>query len=104
MIVLTSIIQDPVNKLFGTPNVIQYETDNEIRAYHRKRIYELSLKSIRGIPQLDDPNKEQKAWIETRMKDSDRGWEKWFVGQYFTEIQKNEMELTDKDIAGMRMA
>ena len=48
----------------------------------------------------EEPNEEQKAWYEKRMRGSSRSWERWFVGQYFTEEQKKELRLTDEDIAG----
>jgi hypothetical protein len=47
---------------------------------------------------------EQEEWVERRMHGSARSWERWFVGQYFTEEQKKELGLTDKDIAGRGMA
>ena len=47
--------------------------DDEIRAYHRKRLYELSLKSIKQKPQLEEPNEEQKQWIDRKMHSAN--WE-----------------------------
>ena len=32
---------------------------------HLKRLYELSLKTIGEIPQLEEPNHEQKRWIKS---------------------------------------
>ena len=43
---------------------------------------------------------DQEEWVERRMRSPAKSWERWFVGQYFTEEQKNEMGLTDKEIAG----
>jgi hypothetical protein len=34
----------------------------------RKRIQELSLKSIGEIPQLEEPNQEQKEWVIRKIK------------------------------------
>ena len=79
-------------------------TDEEIREYHRKRLYELSLKTIGAVPWLDEPTDDQKQWFIHRMKGSRRNWKRWFVGQYFTEEQKKQLGLTDEDIAGRGMA
>ena len=51
--------------------------DDEIREYHLKKLYELSLKSIKQKPQLEKLNEEQKAWVEFRMKGIARSWEVW---------------------------
>ena len=48
-------------------------TDEEIKEAHRKKLLELSLKSIGRIPQLDEPTEEQVLWINKKMK---RGWSK----------------------------
>ena len=45
-------------------------TDEEIKAYHRKRLLELSLKSIGEIPQLDEPDYYEKAWLVRKMRRS----------------------------------
>lgn len=47
--------------------------DDEIREQHRKRLYELSLKSIGEIPQLEEPSYEQKEWFVHKMKVA-RAW------------------------------
>ena len=52
-------------------------TDEQTREYHRKRLYELSLKTIGVVPWLDDPTNEQKEWFIQRMKGSRRSWEIW---------------------------
>jgi hypothetical protein len=44
--------------------------DDEAREYNRKKLYELSLKSIGDIPQLDEPNEEQKGWMHFRLTHS----------------------------------
>jgi hypothetical protein len=49
-------------------------TDEEIREYHRKRLYELSLKTLGAVPWLDEPNEEQKAWVIRRMKSPAYTW------------------------------
>ena len=51
------------------------KTDEQIKACHRKRLLELSLKTIGEIPQLEDPNQEQTEWLERRMRGSARNWE-----------------------------
>ena len=77
-------------------------TDEEIREYHRKKLYEISLKTIGTVPWLDEPTDDQKQWFIHRMK-GPISWERWFVGQYFTEEQKKQLGLTDEDIAERRM-
>jgi hypothetical protein len=42
--------------------------DDEIREYHLKRLFYLSHKSVGQKPQLEEPNEEQKDWIERKMK------------------------------------
>jgi parvulin-like peptidyl-prolyl isomerase len=41
------------------------QTDKE---YHLKRLEELSEKSLGQIPELDELNEEQQAWIKRKMK------------------------------------
>jgi len=50
--------------------IIQVEpkTDEEIKEYHRKKRYELSLKSIGTIPQIDEPTDEQKEWALRKLR------------------------------------
>ena len=43
------------------------------KEYHLKRLYELSLKSLGEIPQLEEPNEEQLSWSKNAIK---RGWNK----------------------------
>jgi hypothetical protein len=47
--------------------MVRVMTDKETKEYHLKRLYELSLKSIGQIPQLDDPNYELSQWIVFRL-------------------------------------
>lgn len=56
-------------------------TDEETKQYHTKKLYELSLKSIGVIPQLDEPTQEQKEWVLFRLSHSNN-WPK---------IQENKM-------------
>jgi hypothetical protein len=42
--------------------------DKETKEYHLKKLYELSLKSIGEIPQLEDPSYEQKDWVIRKLK------------------------------------
>ncbi|MGB5091633.1 MAG: hypothetical protein WBN72_11880 [Nitrososphaeraceae archaeon] len=85
------------------PIQLKKMTDEEIKDYHRKRLYELSLKTVGAVPWLDEPTQEQQQWINRRMRGPARRWLRWFVGHYFTEEQKKELELTDEDIAGKVM-
>jgi hypothetical protein len=48
-----------------------------IRRDHRKRLLELSQKSVGEIPQLHDPNDEQKEWVIRKMKAPRWAWEVW---------------------------
>jgi len=54
--------------------VVQLPND-EKRKYHLKNLYQLSIKSLGEIPQLDEPTDEQKEWINRRIHDSARSWE-----------------------------
>jgi hypothetical protein len=55
----------------------QLITDKESKQYHLRRLYDLSLKSIGEIPQLDEPTDEQKEWVIRKMKAPQRAWEVW---------------------------
>jgi hypothetical protein len=44
--------------------------DEEIKELHRKKLLELSLRSIGEIPQLEEPDYDQKAWVVRKMKRS----------------------------------
>jgi len=46
------------------------QTDEETREFHRKRLLELSEKSIGEIPQLEEPDYDQKAWLVRKMRRS----------------------------------
>ena len=48
----------------------------EIRRYDRKRLYELSLKSLGEIPHLEDPDYYQKCWVIRRVKGT---WKRWYA-------------------------
>jgi hypothetical protein len=52
------------------PKVIQVasKTVDEIKEYHRKKLYELSLKSLGVIPSLDEPTDEQKEWALRKLR------------------------------------
>jgi hypothetical protein len=62
-----SLIQSQSQEL-QYPIMLKVMTDDETRAYHRKKLFELSIKSLGQIPQLDDLNEEQQQWIERKMK------------------------------------
>lgn len=53
--------------------VIEHK-DDEIKQYHRKKLYELSLKSLGEIPQLDEPTDEQKEWVIRKMEAPSSSW------------------------------
>jgi hypothetical protein len=57
------------------PIMLKVMTDIEAKEYHRKKLFELSLKSIGEIPQLDEPNEEQKGWVLFRLSHSNT-WSK----------------------------
>jgi hypothetical protein len=44
------------------------DRNQETKEYHRKRLADLSIKSLGKIPELDEPNQEQKQWIQRKMK------------------------------------
>ena len=52
--------------------IIQVEpkTDEEIKEYHRKKLYELSLKSVGVVPNIDKPTEEQKEWVLRKLRRS----------------------------------
>jgi hypothetical protein len=82
------------------PIQVKVMTDEELKQYHRKKLYELSLNSLGEIPQLDEPTYEQKRWVLHRLKQPAKYWQRWFVGQYFTQKHKETIGLTDADILG----
>ena len=45
-------------------------TDQELREFHRKKLYEMSLKTIGEIPILEEPTEEQKRFVRKEL----RGW------------------------------
>ena len=59
------------------PIQVKRMTDKEIRDYHLKRLYDLSLKTLGDIPQLEELTEEQEEWFERRMKGTKRSWETW---------------------------
>lgn len=47
---------------------IQVVIDPEkIKKYHRTKLYELSLKTLGDIPQLNEPSEDQKKWTLFRL-------------------------------------
>jgi hypothetical protein len=78
------------------PMQVKQMTKEETKDYHRKKLYDLSLKSLGELAQLDEPTEEQKEWVLHRLKQPVEYWQRWFVGQYFTR-QKTAMGLTEKD-------
>lgn len=55
----------------------KHTNTEKIKKYDRKRLEQLSLKSLREIPQLEELTEEQKQWVNRRMKDSATSWETW---------------------------
>lgn len=65
-------------QLLQFPMQLKMLTDDETRQYHRKKLYELSLKSLGKIPQLDEPTDEQKRWVKHRMNGPAWTWKRWY--------------------------
>jgi hypothetical protein len=78
---------------------VKVMTDEELKQYNRKKLYELSLNSLGEIPQLEEPNYEQKQWALRRLKQPAKYWQRWFVDQYFTKEQKKAMGLSNNNTA-----
>jgi hypothetical protein len=55
--------------------VIQTKLQEETKEYHLKKLYELSLKSLGEIPQLNEPTEEQTEWAKRKLRGSVRNWE-----------------------------
>jgi hypothetical protein len=82
---------------------LQLVTDKQnVKEYNLKKLEGLALESLGEIPQLDELTEEQEQWFERRMRGPARSWERWFwfVDQYFTEEQKRQLRLSDKDMEG----
>jgi len=43
-------------------------SEQKMKEYHLKKLYELSLKSIGEIPLLEEPTYEQKSWVLGKLK------------------------------------
>ena len=54
--------------------LVEDKTDEEIKDYHRKRLYDLSLKTVGAVPWLDEPSYEQKEWFVHKMKAPNWTW------------------------------
>lgn len=104
MIVLTSIIEDPINRQIGLDEIKANrrrkilaelaKPEGELIVYPDGRVY-------RNDKLIAEPaTQEQKEWVKFRMRGPPRSWERWYVGQYLTEEQKKEMGLTDEEIEG----
>jgi hypothetical protein len=50
------------------PIMLKEMTLQEAKEYHLKKLYELSLKSLGEIPQLEEPTDEQKEWVLRKLK------------------------------------
>jgi len=50
------------------PIQLRVMSKKETKEYHLKKLYELSIKSLGKIPQLEDPTYEQKQWFISKMK------------------------------------
>ena len=49
------------------PIRIKLMSKEETKDYHRRKLYNLSLKSLGEIPQLEEPSDEQKEWVLFRL-------------------------------------
>jgi hypothetical protein len=52
------------------PMQVKVMTEPERRDYHRKKLYELSIKSLGEIPQIHEPTDDQKEWVLSRLSHS----------------------------------
>lgn len=48
------------------PIQVKVMTRDETKQYHLKKLYELSIKSIGEIPQVNEPNEEQKQFLKRK--------------------------------------
>jgi hypothetical protein len=62
------------------PMQVKQMTIEETKDYHRKKLYDLSIKSLGEIPQLDEPIDEQKEWVLFRL----------FHPETWTEVHENK--------------
>ena len=87
------------------------DEDIKTKEYHLKRLTGLAKQSEselvfgvdgniyrNGQPIAVEATYEQKAWFNRRVKGPKRSWERWFVGHYFTEKQKQDLGLIDEEI------
>ena len=65
------------------PIQVKVMTQKETKEYHLKKLYELSLKSLGEIPQLEE-----------------KTWQRRFIGMYFAKELKKQMALSDRTIEG----
>jgi hypothetical protein len=47
---------------------VEQKSEGELKEYHRKKLYELSLKSVGVIPNIDEPTEEQKEWALRKLR------------------------------------
>jgi len=55
------------------PMILKQMSEQETKEYHLKRLERLSIesiKSLRGIPELQEPVYEQKVWLVRRLRGS----------------------------------
>jgi hypothetical protein len=62
------------------PIQVKQMTKEETKDYHRKKLYDLSLKSLGELAQLDEPTDEQKEWVLFRL----------FHPETWTEVHENK--------------
>jgi hypothetical protein len=53
------------------PMQVKVMTEPEMRDYHRKKLYELSIKSLGEIPQIHEPTNDEEEWVLFRLSLSD---------------------------------
>lgn len=68
---IKKFLENPALLVLQFPIQLKQMTDEETREYHLKKLFELSLKSLGQIPQLEDPTYEQKKWVNFRLSHSD---------------------------------
>jgi hypothetical protein len=95
-----TITQVLAHRSLQFPMQVKVMTEKETKEYHLKKLYNLSLRIIGEILQLDEPTDEQKQCVLHRLKQRPEYWQRWFEGQYFTQEHKETIALTDTDISG----
>ena len=67
---IKKFLENPSSLCLLFPIQLKQMTDEETKEYHLKKLFELSSKSAKQKPQLEDPTEEQEQWINRRMSRS----------------------------------